>query len=152
MATANNNLTTNFNVDPYYDDFDATKNFHRVLYRPGFAVQARELTQQQSILQNQIHRFGNHVFRDGSEVTGATEALDTVGVFRVKPTYAGSSVNVSQFEGLYVRSRYSEKLYRVKKAVTAAGGEFDHLYVQYLQSANTNANAVNDYTKVSNNE
>ena len=45
---------TDFNVSPYYDDFSQAKNFHRVMYRPGFAVQARELTTQQSILQNQI--------------------------------------------------------------------------------------------------
>ena len=39
-----NTLSTNFNVDPYYDDFDETKNFHRILFRPGAAVQGRELT------------------------------------------------------------------------------------------------------------
>ena len=49
---------TDLNVAPYYDDFDTTDNFHRVLFRPGFAVQARELTQLQSILQNQIERHG----------------------------------------------------------------------------------------------
>ena len=45
---------TDFNVSPYYDDFSESKKFHRVMYRPAFAVQARELTTQQSILQNQI--------------------------------------------------------------------------------------------------
>ena len=45
---------TDLNVSPYYDDFDTTDNFHRVLFRPGFAVQARELTQLQSILQYQL--------------------------------------------------------------------------------------------------
>ena len=53
---------TDLNVAPYYDDFKEDKNFHRVLFRPGFAVQARELTQLQSILQNQVERFGSHVF------------------------------------------------------------------------------------------
>ena len=42
------------------------ENFHRVLFRPAFAVQARELTQLQTILQNQIERFGEHIFKDGS--------------------------------------------------------------------------------------
>jgi len=153
MASANNNLTTNFNVDPYYDDYDQTDNFYRILYRPGFAVQARELTQQQTILQNQIHRFGNHVFRDGSDVSGATEALDTVGVFRLKPAFAGSSIDVTAFEGKYARTRSSEKVYRVKKAVPASGGEFDHIYVQFIQSANSSANLINSViTQVSNNE
>ena len=44
----------NLNASPYYDDYDGSKNFHKVLYKPGFPVQARELTSQQSILQNQI--------------------------------------------------------------------------------------------------
>ena len=26
---------TDLNVAPYYDDFDVTDNFHRVLFRPG---------------------------------------------------------------------------------------------------------------------
>ena len=137
--TANNNLTTNFNVDPYYDDYDELKNFHRILYRPGFAVQARELTQQQSILQNQVHRFGNHVFKDGSDTLGATEVIDRTGVFRLKPAYNGSAIDVTAFEGKFVRTRVSEELYKVKKAVPAGAGDFDLIYVQYLQDANTAA-------------
>ena len=61
-------MATNFNVSPYYDDFSESKNFHRVLFRPSFAVQGRELTQLQSILQNQVERFGEHVFKDGAMV------------------------------------------------------------------------------------
>ena len=59
---------TDLNVAPYYDDFDNTDNFHKVLFRPGFAVQARELTQLQSILQNQIEKHGNNIFKDGTVV------------------------------------------------------------------------------------
>ena len=66
----------NFNVDPYYDDFDTGKNFHRILFRPGLAVQARELTQLQTILQNQIERIGDHLFKDGSVVNGGQIHLD----------------------------------------------------------------------------
>ena len=59
---------TNLNIDPYYDDFNPSNNYHRVLFKPGFPVQARELTSLQSILQNQVESFGNHVFKDGSVV------------------------------------------------------------------------------------
>ena len=41
-------------VTPYFDDYSEDKNFHRVLFKPGVAVQSRELTQSQTILQNQI--------------------------------------------------------------------------------------------------
>ena len=45
---------TDFNLSPYYDDFSESKKFHRILFRPSFAVQAREVTQSQSILQLQL--------------------------------------------------------------------------------------------------
>ena len=69
-------LSTNFNVEPYYDDFDETKNYHRLLFRPGLAVQARELTQMQTILQNQIDRFAEHIFQEGATVKGFKSNLD----------------------------------------------------------------------------
>ena len=59
---------TDLNVSPYYDDFDPNDKFHRVLFRPDFAVQARELTTLQSILQNQVEKHGRHFFKEGSMV------------------------------------------------------------------------------------
>lgn len=59
---------TNLKVSPYFDDFDRTKNYQKVLFKPGYSVQTRELNTIQSTLQNQIERFGQHVFKDGSVV------------------------------------------------------------------------------------
>jgi hypothetical protein len=63
-------LDTDFNVSPWFDDFESadTKNYHRILFKPTVAVQARELTQLQSILQEQVARFGSYMFKDGSIV------------------------------------------------------------------------------------
>ena len=69
-------MAINFNADPYYDDFDETKNFHRILFKPGVAVQARELTQLQTSIQNQIKRFGDNIFKDGTIVYGGERAYD----------------------------------------------------------------------------
>ena len=66
----------NLNVSPYYDDYDSSKNFHKILYKPGFPIQARELTQQQSILQNQVESFGDHIFKEGSVVIPGGVAFD----------------------------------------------------------------------------
>ena len=68
---------TDLNVSPYYDDYDETKDFHRILFRPANAIQARELTQLQSILQNQVEKFGNHIFDEGSLVMGGTITVNT---------------------------------------------------------------------------
>lgn len=59
-----------FNINPYYDDFSADNGFLRVLFKPGYALQAREATQLQSILQNQLSRIGDHLFKDGSRIIG----------------------------------------------------------------------------------
>ena len=56
----------NYGIAPYYDDFDETKNYQRILFRPGRSVQARELTQMQTALQAQIDRHGQYAFKDGS--------------------------------------------------------------------------------------
>ncbi len=61
-------ISTNLNTAPYYDDFDEDDNFHRVLFRPGFSIQARELTTLQSILQAQVEKHGRHMFREGTVV------------------------------------------------------------------------------------
>ena len=34
---------TNLNVNPYYEDFDASKNFYKILFRPGYSIQSREV-------------------------------------------------------------------------------------------------------------
>ena len=63
-------ITKDLNVDPYFEDFGVEKQFYRVLFKPAFAVQARELTQMQTILQNQIEQFGDNVFKEGSIIKG----------------------------------------------------------------------------------
>jgi hypothetical protein len=58
----------NFNQSPYFDDFAEGNQYYKVLFKPGVAVQTREMNNLQSILQNQITKFGSHVFKDGSMV------------------------------------------------------------------------------------
>ena len=65
-------INTDLNIAPYFDDFDTEKQFYRILYKPGYAVQARELTQLQSMLQNQVETFGDNIFQEGSIVKGCT--------------------------------------------------------------------------------
>ena len=67
---------TDLNISPYYDDYTEDTNYHKVLYRAGRPLQARELTQSQSILQNQVQKFGNHFFKEGSIVNGAQTDID----------------------------------------------------------------------------
>jgi hypothetical protein len=63
-------LITDLSNEPYFDDFKEDKNFHRVMFKPATAVQARELNQLQAILQNQIERFGENILKEGTIVKG----------------------------------------------------------------------------------
>jgi hypothetical protein len=92
-------LDTNFNVNPYYDDFDEDKKFLRVLFKPGKAVQSRELTQLQTILQKQVERFGNHIFQNGSVVSGGQTFLQDATFLRLDTNFTGASVNINAFVG-----------------------------------------------------
>jgi hypothetical protein len=91
-------MTTLFNYDPYYDDFDEDKNFMRVLFRPGYSVQARELTQLQTILSNQIEKFGNHIFKSGSPIIGGKVSLDKKANYvLLQSQFGGTDIDATQF-------------------------------------------------------
>ena len=93
-------MALNFNTNPYYDDFVDTKNYHRILFRPGYAVQARELTQLQTQIQDQINKFGKHVFVNGSIVLGGGRSFENdLLSIKLNSTYSGATVNLANFVG-----------------------------------------------------
>jgi hypothetical protein len=124
---------TDFNLSPYYDDFAESKKFHRVLFRPGFAVQARELTQAQSILQNQIERSGDHFFKKGAMVIPGEIAFD-VNYYAVKLSSIVSGVSLSSFNGITLTGGTSGVQARVVNVVATDGTDPDTLYVKYVDS------------------
>ena len=86
---------TNLNISPYYDDFDKAKNYYKVLFKPGYPVQARELSGLQSILQNQVEQFGNHIFKEGSMVIPGSVTYDsTYFSCKVNPDHLGIDISI----------------------------------------------------------
>ena len=129
---------TDLNVAPYYDDFNESKNFHRVLFRPGFAVQARELTQLQSILQNQIERFGSHIFQEGTVVLpGGISINNNYTNIQLSTAFAGETIDISQYYDAIspvtivgATSGVRAKVVGFKEATATTQ---PLLYVQYIQ-------------------
>ena len=98
-------LTTNFNADPYYDDYNADDAYYRILFRPGFAVQAREVTQLQTILQKQIERHGSHTFQDGSIVLGCELNYDNnIKSIQLETAFSGEDITIADFANGFVTS------------------------------------------------
>jgi len=136
---------TDLNVSPYYDDFDTTDNFHRVLFRPGFAVQARELTQLQSILQNQIEKFGTHMFKEGAMVIPGQVGF-TNEYYAVKLQSTFNSNPVSGYVNDYIGKTITGATSGVKATVigyeSATTTDPLTLYVKYTQTGTDNVSTV----------
>jgi hypothetical protein len=109
-------MSVDTSIAPYYDDFDVEKNFHRILFKPGVAVQARELTQSQTILQEQIKRVGDYLFINGDKVSGPKPSVNKLGrTVRLKETDAlGNRIDVTRFLNMYVTSPFSDVIGQVE--------------------------------------
>lgn len=125
-------LTTNFSGSPYYDDFDATKKYLRLLFKPGYAVQSRELTQIQSLLQNQIKSFGDHTFKNGSVVSGGQFFLQGATYLKLNATYLGSDVDYTAFEDMTILSNDETKRGEVIKVYAQTDTDPITLMVEQL--------------------
>ena len=149
---------TDLNVSPYYDDYDETKNFHKILFRPSNAIQARELTQLQSILQNQVERFGNHVFDEGALVMGGTVTVNTlyeaVKVNAANPNGSGTATAETYrtaSHDKYYQGQTSGVVAKVINSVAATTGGYPlTLYVTYVK-ANADSSTTT-YSKFLDNE
>ena len=132
---------TNLNISPYFDDFTESKNYNKVLFKPGFPVQARELTTLQTILQNQIERFGQYFFKEGSIVIPGGNTYDSqYFAVRIDPTYLTLPVNAytkALVDGnIKIKGETTGVTATVVNRLTAVESvdNFDTLYVKYTGS------------------
>ena len=133
---------TNLNVNPYFDDFDAQKDFYKVLFTRGRPVQTRELNNIQSILQNQIESFGSHIFKEGSLVIPGNTTYDP-SFFAVKLNSTSFGVNISAYVEQYVGKQIEGQIsgitaYVQKVEIPNSTNNLDYitLYVKYIDSDN----------------
>ena len=142
-----NTFTSNTFATTYKDDFIDSDNYHRILFNAGRALQARELTQMQTIIQEEIARFGRNIFKDGGSVNpgGPTinsdyefVKLNTAAADRELPTTPDDLV------GLEFTGATSGVIARVLQVVEAESSDPATLFVQYttLPSALSGENAV----------
>ena len=128
-------LTTDFNVDPYYDDFDQAKNFYKVLFRPGYAVQAREVSQLQTILQKQIERHGQHMFQEGSVVLGCEVNYDNeIRSLKLETQFGGSDITITDYANVVVTGATSNARARVVATVASTTTDQPTLMFHYMNN------------------
>jgi hypothetical protein len=155
-------LNTNFNADPYWDDFANNgdnltaeeKNYHRVLFKPSTAVQARELNQLQAILQNQIERFGNNIIKEGSIVTGGNfvevNPFPYVKILDNAENSGGTTVQATPLT--YVGAKAVGRTTGIEAIVVFATNGFETqeekntLYVKYINNAQSGSVNVGTFS------
>ncbi len=133
---------TNLNVAPYFDDFDQQSNYYKVLFKPGYPVQARELNNLQSVLQNQVEDVGNHLFKEGAKVIpGQLSYLSNFYAIQIEPEFLGIPVSLylDQLVGKRIVGETSGVTAQVVKYITDKESERGTwtLYVDYFESATT---------------
>ena len=144
---------TNLNISPYYDDFDKANNFYKILFKPGYPVQARELTGLQSLLQNQVESFGKHIFKEGSMVIpGGIEYDPTYFSAKINSTHLGVDVSVYLSEiiannsgkGTRVRGQSSGIVATIKNFILPPEEGVDDItiFIKYNQSGNDGESAA----------
>ena len=148
---------TNLNVTPYYDDFDKSKNFYRVLFRPGFPIQARELTSMQSVMQNQVENMGTHLFKDGAMVIPGQIGYDLeVDAIQVQESFLGADVENyrSQLTGKIITGLTSGVKAKVLYSISATSSEKGYitLYLKYIESGTESTGTTNTQQTFINNE
>lgn len=126
-------LTQNFNIYPYFDDYDEADRYFRVLFRPGYSVQARELTQIQSILQNQIEKVGDTLYQDGSKVVGGDITLNTkINSLQIKFDYLGTEIDVTNFTNRVIEGQTSGARAEVVAVAQYTTREQNTLMINYV--------------------
>jgi hypothetical protein len=133
---------TNLNVSPYFDDFSEQKGYQRVLFKPGTPIQSRELTTLQSILQNQIEKFGKHFFKEGSVVIpGQIGYDDQYYSVQIDDSHLGIPVSsyIEKFVGKSIQGEISGVTAVVENYITNEQSERGNytLYIKYQSSSSS---------------
>jgi hypothetical protein len=132
-----------YSSDPYFDDYSDDKKFYRVLYRPGVAVQARELTQMQTIINEQVARFGRHMFEEGAMFIPCVVTLDLeYGYIKIEdlaPNGTDVSTYLSEFTDTIITGQTSGVTAKVVGVAALTGSDPITLFVKYTNSGTNGA-------------
>jgi hypothetical protein len=145
-------MTLNLNVAPYFDDYDINKGYLKILFKPGNSVQARELTQLQSLLQDQVTNLSDHFFKEGSMVIPGQIALDIKANY-VKVDLSGDLLSGASFVGKVVQGdktgvralvvHYADAIdLNNDSVIDDTNDEPNTLYLKYIEGASESTATV----------
>ena len=132
MATT---ITSATFTDTYKDDYLDSDNYHKILFNSGVALQARELTQIQTIIQNQIKRFGDNIFVEGAVVKPGGVNLNSKYEFiKLNTSVFALPSDPTALVGTSFTGQTSGVVAKVLEVIAASGSDPATLYVQYTST------------------
>lgn len=127
-----NNFTKDTFSSTYKDDFKDSDNYHRILFNNGRSLQARELTQMQTITQKEISRLGRHIFKEGAAVNPGGVTVNNAYEF-IKLT---GELPTSSIVGTQFTSTTNSIIVEVLEAVArVSDAEPATIYVRYVSTS-----------------
>ena len=137
------NLLKNTFLSTYKDDFRDSDNYHRILYNAARPLQARELTQSQTIIQKEIERFARYIFNEGSLLTSSLGDLSTdrfaIRYVKLDTTTNPLPSNYNELIGTTIANTgeiASPITARIKAIAPAEGSDPATLFVEYVNAGN----------------
>lgn len=122
----------------YKDDHTDSDGYHRILFNSGRALQARELTQLQTIVQKEITRLGQNIFKDGAPVNNSSSSFNKKLEFiKIKASTPLPS-NVNIIDNVFVGQTSGIKV-RVDDKLAATATDPETIYVTYLETPSSQA-------------
>lgn len=125
-----NTFNENTFATTYKDDYRDSDNYHRILFNSGRALQARELTQAQTIIQKELARLGRHIFKEGAVVNPGglmvDDAYEFVKLADASPSlYPGDILTATSSNGVQAE---------VLELVEQEGSDPATVYVKYINA------------------
>jgi len=131
-TTSDNPLIDNLFRSTYKDDFSDSAGYHRVLFNSGKAIQARELTQLQTIIQREISRFGNNIFKEGAAVNPGGMTVTAYDYVKVTSSNWNNDTSVLLRGGVITGANGA--VAKILDKVNAVGDDPNTLYIQYTST------------------
>lgn len=147
-------INTDLNISPYFDDFDEEKQYNKILFKPSVAVQARELTQLQTILQNQVERFGENIYKEGTVISGVniTERSD---LFFIKLNDQSNFPDPTAYEPTDTETYYvlgqstglRAEIVKAAKGFQTRDPDLKTFFIKYLNTDSSGATDVKEFAR-----
>ena len=142
MAT---NLTSTTFLSEYNDDFRDSDHYHRVLFNNGRALQARELTQSQSIIQQELSRLSKFIVNEGAIFNNSGNLASGVNAFSYTYLKVNSlPVGYAQLKGTEIND--GDLFAIVKEVLPAEGSDPDTIFVKMTKGQSGGASTATNTT------